>query len=146
VGITAAIVQGGLSRVLIPKLGEERAVFVAIAISVLAFVGYAFANASWIMYAILIPSSIVGIAGPALQSLISRETSSQEQGELQGSLVSLVSLTAIIGPLFYTELFAQMTKPENTYPFPGAPYVAAAAICLISGLIMTLREKVRPSF
>jgi DHA1 family tetracycline resistance protein-like MFS transporter len=62
------------------------------------------------MYAILVPSALAGIGGPAIQSLISKNVHSQEQGELQGTLVSLGSLTAIIGPLFYTGLFSYFTE------------------------------------
>lgn len=143
VGISTAIVQGGLTRVLIPKIGEWKSVLVAIIISVVAYAAYAYASSSWMMYAILIPASITGIAGPALQSLISRETPPQEQGELQGSLVGLASLTAIVGPLIYTELFARMTAPSLSDAFPGAPYIAAALISLLSGvLILFCRPKI----
>lgn len=136
VGIATAIVQGGLTRVLIPRWGEFKSVIIAVIISAIAYAGYAFAGESWMMYAILVPSSIAGIAGPALQSLISRETPSQEQGELQGTLVGLMSLTAILGPLLYTELFARMTAVEVVSPFPGAPYVAASIISILSGVIL----------
>lgn len=141
VGIAMAVVQGGLTRILIPKLGEWRSVFIAIVVSTIAYAGYAYATESWMMYAILIPSSIAGIAGPALQSLISRDTPMQEQGELQGSLVALISLSAILGPLLYTELFARMTSSGVTTPFPGAPYVAASIITLLSGVIFILRPR-----
>ncbi|WP_413289740.1 TCR/Tet family MFS transporter [Bdellovibrio sp. HCB337] len=141
VGITAAVVQGGLTRVLIPKMGEWKALIWSILIGVIAFAGYAFANAGWVLYAILIPSSIAGIGGPALQSLISRETPSQEQGELQGVLVSLASLTAIVGPLIYTELFARMTKPEVVPPFPGAPYLLASLISIFCGIIIFIHYR-----
>lgn len=143
VGIATAVVQGGLTRILIPKLGEWRSVFVAIVVSALAYAGYAYATESWMMYAILIPSAIAGIAGPALQSLISRETPSQEQGELQGTLVALISLTAILGPLLYTELFARLTATGIENPFPGAPYVAASIITVISGVIFAVHRAPR---
>jgi DHA1 family tetracycline resistance protein-like MFS transporter len=136
VGIVMAIVQGGLTRILIPKMGERNSLFFSVTIAALAFAGYAFANASWMMYAILIPSAVSGIGGPALQSLISRETPSQEQGELQGTLVALASLTAIIGPLLYTGLFAQLTNPESSIQFPGAPYFAASLISVFSGVLV----------
>lgn len=136
VGITAAIVQGVLTRILIPKMGEWNALFMSIGVGAIAFAGYAFANAGWVLYAILIPSSIAGIGGPALQSLISGETPSQEQGELQGTLVALASLTAIVGPLFYTELFARMTRPTISPQFPGAPYLMASLISVLCGIII----------
>lgn len=146
VGISVALVQGGLTRILIPRIGEWNALFLSIFVGIVAFAGYAFAESSWVLYAILIPSSIGGIGGPALQSLISRETPPQEQGELQGSLVSLSSLTAIVGPLLYTELFARMTRPELAAPFPGAPYLAASVICVICGVITWLHHRKGPDF
>lgn len=141
VGIATATVQGGLTRVLIPKLGEWSALFLSILISIVGYAAYAFASASWMLYAILIPASLAGLAGPALQSLISAKTPPQEQGELQGTLVALVSLTSIIGPLLYTNLFAQMTRQELANPFPGAPYIAASLICLISGLVIWVHHR-----
>lgn len=142
VGIAIAVVQGGLTRILIPKWGETRSVLIAIIVSAIAYASYAFATESWMLYAILIPAAISGIAGPALQSLISRDTPSQEQGELQGSLMALMSLTAILGPLLYTELFAQFTAPGIANPFPGAPYVAASGFIVVAGVIFLAR---RPS-
>lgn len=141
VGITAAVVQGGLTRILVPKMGEWKAVSFSLLVCVVGFIGYAFVSASWMIYAILIPSSIAGIGGPALQSLISRETPSQEQGELQGTLVSLASLTAIVGPLFYTEVFAMATKPGADFHFPGISYFSAALICVICAVIFSAHRK-----
>lgn len=135
VGISIAIVQGGLTRVLIPRLGEWGALFVGVCISLVGYAAFAFATDGWMMYAILVPSALGGIAGPALQSLISGRVPSQEQGELQGSLVGLSSLTSILGPLFFTGLFAHYAGSSGSF-FPGAPYCGASVICLICGLLL----------
>ena len=78
------------------------------------------------MYAIMSISALAGITNPALQSLISKHVPATEQGELQGTLVSLGSLTAIIGPVFFTDVFAVFTKPGASIYFPGASYLAAS--------------------
>jgi DHA1 family tetracycline resistance protein-like MFS transporter len=70
-----------------------------------------------------------------LQSLISREVPSPEQGELQGSLISLASITAIIGPLFYPDIFVRFSKENAIWYFPGMEYFAAAVVSCIALLI-----------
>ena len=136
VGLAIAFVQGGLTRILIPKMGESRALFYGLVVNALSFAGFAFAPYGWVMYVVLVPSALAGIAGPAIQSMISREVPANEQGELQGTLMSLASLTAAIGPIVYTSLFAHFTSSEAPVQFPGAPYLGAAVIVLVSILIL----------
>lgn len=128
VGIATAIVQGGLIRVIIPKLGEARSLFAGTAVYVVSFLAFAFATEGWMIYLILFPSAFDGIAGPAIQSLITAKVPADEQGELQGSLVSLGSLTSVIAPLFYTFVFAEFSKPTAPVQFLGMPYIMAAVI------------------
>jgi len=70
---------------------------------------FAFTHKGWMMFVFLIPYSLGGICGPALQSIISKNVPSNEQGELQGALASLVSTTSIIGPPIMTNLFYYFT-------------------------------------
>jgi DHA1 family tetracycline resistance protein-like MFS transporter len=93
------------------------------------------------MYAIMVLFALSGIAGPSLQSLISRQIPPQEQGELQGSLISIASLTAIAGPLLYTGLFATFTKADAPVYFPGSAYLAASAICLACYALLALDKR-----
>jgi len=138
VGLMVAIVQGGLTRVLIPKLGEQRAVFVGLTFYVIGFVLFAFASQGWMMYAFMIPYSLGGLAGPSLQAIISKQVPPNEQGELQGALMSLVSVTSIIGPLLMTNLFAYFTSPNAPFRFPGASFIAGAFFTLLS-LVLAIK-------
>ncbi|MGA0556916.1 TCR/Tet family MFS transporter [Larkinella sp. VNQ87] len=132
IGLTVAIVQGGVIRVAIPKLGPKRAVFTGLAFSAIGFTLFAFASRGWMMFAFMVPYSLGGLAGPAVQGLISSQVAPNEQGELQGALTSLASMTAIVGPLLMTHLFAYFTKPEAPVYFPGAPFLMGAVLTLIS--------------
>lgn len=132
VGILSAISQGYLTRVLIPRWGEVKALEFGLVVYAISFVLYAFATKGWMIYPIMLATFVAGIAGPALQSLISRDVPSQEQGELQGSLISIASLTAIAAPLLYTDLFARFSGPRAGLDFPGMPYLVAAVICVFS--------------
>lgn len=144
VGVAIAFAQGFLTRIIIPKLGEDRSVQIGVAGQMIGFILFAFATQSWMMYAILAISCPAWIAGPALQTLISKNVPSQEQGELQGTLVSIASLTAIFGPLIYTWLFDHFIHHDQMLYFPGAPYAGAALICLISLSLLAI-QKVRSS-
>lgn len=135
VGLLVAIVQGVLIRFVVPKLGQERSVYVGLALYALGFLLLGFATQSWMMFAFLIPYCLGGIAGPSLQGIMSSQVPANEQGELQGSLTSLISLTSIIGPVIMTQLFHYFSMPGIHYYFPGAPLVAAAALTLLSAVL-----------
>ena len=84
------------------------------------------------MFAFLIPYCLGGISGPGLQAIISGSVPSNEQGELQGSLTSVISITSIVGPLVMSNLFAFFTGPIAPFYFPGAPFMLAALLMLLS--------------
>jgi DHA1 family tetracycline resistance protein-like MFS transporter len=138
VGVSSAIVQGGLVRAILPKLGERRALLVGMTLSIVGFMSFALATHAWILYATIFPFALGGIAGPAIQAMLSREVLASEQGELQGSLVSLQSVAAILGPLMGTRLFSRFA-PESAVPHvPGAAFFAAAALNVV-GLLLAAR-------
>ncbi len=90
------------------------------------------ATTSWMMFAFLIPYSLGGICGPALQGIISSAVPPTEQGELQGALTSLMSATSIVGPLLMNNLFAYFTSPAAPIYFPGAPFILGFVLCAFS--------------
>lgn len=140
VGILSAIAQGGLTRVLIPRLGERRSVLLCAFGGAIAFLLFGLATEGWMMYAILVLSAAAWIGGPALQSMITGQVSAQDQGELQGSLVSLTSLAAIMNPLIVTQLFAAFTEGDHGVFLPGAPYFFAAAVSLLAGFVVLMKR------
>ncbi len=135
VGLLVAIVQGGLIRIINPRIGSKNAVVFGILLYTLGLVLFAFANQSWMMFVFLVPYCLGGIAGPALQSIISNQVPANEQGELQGGLTSLVSVTSIFGPPLMTNLFAFFTAKKAPVYFPGAPFLMGAIFCILSVII-----------
>ena len=134
-GLLGAIVQGGLIRLIIPKLGQKRGVYVGLFLYSLGFVLFSFARETWMMFAFMVPYILGGIAGPSLQGIISTQVPANEQGELQGAMTSLMSLTSIIGPPLMSNLFYFFTKPAAPIYFPGAPMLMAAALTLVSAYL-----------
>lgn len=135
VGIVFAVVQGGLIRVIIPRLGQERSVYMGLGLYALGYFLYALATKSWMMFAVTIPYCLGGIAGPALQGIISNQVPRNEQGELQGALTSLMSVTTIIGPLLMTQIFYFFTRVDTPVYLPGAPMILGGVLTVISALL-----------
>ena len=132
IGLSFAIVQGGLSRIIIPKLGQQRSVYVGLTFSAIGFALFALANQSWMMFAFMAVYAMGGIAQPSIQGIISNQVPANEQGELQGALTSLTSTTSIFGPYIMTTLFSYFTSPVAPIYLPGAPYYLAAVLVIIS--------------
>ncbi|MBK8173460.1 MAG: TCR/Tet family MFS transporter [Sandaracinaceae bacterium] len=132
VGILVSIVQAGLIRVAQRTIGSNKSIYVGMACSTIGLVLFAFASRSWMMFAFLVPYCLGGLAGPTLQSLISNQVPANEQGELQGALTSLISITSIVGPPMMTNLFTHFTTSGPSLYFPGAPFLLGAAIMLVS--------------
>ncbi|TAE14167.1 MAG: MFS transporter, partial [Bacteroidetes bacterium] len=112
VGILVGLTQGGLIRIVIPKFGQAKSIYIGLFLYCIGFTLFAFAWEGWMMYVFMIPYALGGIAGPALQGYMSSQVPANEQGELQGGLTSLMSATAIVGPPLMTNLFAYFSKPN----------------------------------
>ena len=135
VGLLVGAVQGGLIRVINPRLGNEKSIYLGLLLYSLGLVLFAFATQGWMMFVFLIPYCLGGIAGPALQSILAGHVTSNEQGELQGALTSLMSLTTIIGPLIMNYLFYFFTNENAPVHFPGVSFLLGALFMLASVLI-----------
>jgi DHA1 family tetracycline resistance protein-like MFS transporter len=66
---------------------------------------------------------------------MSSQVPDNQQGELQGALTSLISLTSIVGPLVMTAIFAYFTKEDSVFYFPGAAFFLGGVLTLLSGYL-----------
>lgn len=135
IGLAIALVQGGLIRVAIPKLGPHRSIWIGLTLYAIGMLLFGLANQGWMMFAYMIPYSLGGIAGPALQGVMTNEVPANEQGELQGGLTSLMSLSSIFGPWFMTYVFYYFTSPQAPVYLPGAPYFIGSVLMLLSAFL-----------
>ncbi|GAB5404226.1 MAG: TCR/Tet family MFS transporter [Aureliella sp.] len=122
VGLTAAIVQGGLIRPTVKRFGERKTVLIGLSVSAVAFLGYGLASSGWQIPIIIFFGALGGLTGPAIQSIVAGNVDPSEQGNAQGALTSLMSLTNIIAPLFFTAgLFSFFTQPPGDQKLFGMP-------------------------
>ena len=131
VGLLIASVQAGLIRIITPKIGNERSIYIGLGLYSFGMFLFALATQGWMMFVFLVPYCLGGIAGPSLQAVMSSHVPRNAQGELQGALTSLMSLTSIFGPLIMTNLFSYFTT-SSTLIFPAAPFVLGGILLLIS--------------
>ncbi len=142
-GLSMALVQGGLIRLVIPRLGEHYTVMVGFAINALAFLVYALAYEGWQIFVLAPITSLGAISGPALQGIMSRTARADQQGELQGLLTSISAMAVIVSPLMMTNTFAYFTRPDAPVYFPGAPFVLSMALVILALLMFSGRTRLR---
>lgn len=136
VGITAAIVQGGLVRPIIRRLGERQTVVLGLTISAIAFLGYGLANQGWMVLCIIVFGALGGVTGPAIQSIVAGSVEPSEQGKVQGALTSLMSLTNVFAPIFFaTGLLGYFTSEQAAIELPGAPFLVGSVLFVVAMLV-----------
>jgi DHA1 family tetracycline resistance protein-like MFS transporter len=135
VGLLVGAVQAGLTRVVNPKLGNEKSIYLGLFLYTIGLILFAFATEGWMMFAFLVPYCLGGIAGPSLQATLAKHVPPNQQGELQGALTGLMSLTTIIGPLMMNNLFTFFTGKKAPFHFPGVAFLLAALFMLSSLII-----------
>lgn len=136
VGICAALVQGLAVGPVVKRLGERRAMQAGLALFTVSFLGYAFATSGWMMYFWIVPFAFGTIASIAATSLLSQQVPANQQGELQGAISSMRSITACIAPLLMTGLFSYFTSPAAPFRFAGASFFAASLLTFIALLLV----------
>jgi MFS transporter, DHA1 family, tetracycline resistance protein len=130
VGAAAVVVQGGLVRPVVKRVGERTALAIGLIFGAAGFTIYGLAPTGFI-FALGIPvMAMWGFAGPSIQALMTRHVSASEQGQLQGATASIAAIASLIGPGVFTQLFAWSIRPGSGVHAPGAPYFLAAAFVL----------------
>ena len=132
VGTLMVLTQGLLIRWAIPRFGHVAAGWIGLLSNIVAFIGYAVAPSVFMVYVCLTIGAIGGLAGPAMNGLASIQVGERQQGELQGAIGSMASLTSIISPLAMTMTFEHFSAEGTRIYFPGAPFLLAAALTGVS--------------
>lgn len=136
VGVMIAIVQGGLVGPVVKKIGEVNAIYIGLFFNALGLFLMGIISEGWMVYAVIVPYTFGGFAGPSLQSIMTSQIDKNAQGEFQGGLTSLMTVTNAIGPLIMTFLiFSYFTDPDIGYDMPGAPFFLGTFLAIIGGLV-----------
>jgi DHA1 family tetracycline resistance protein-like MFS transporter len=127
-GVIMVTSQMVMLRFLVPRIGERRAALTGIAVACIGYFGYATATAGWMMFAWLTTWLLGAVVMPSTNALLSHRMPPDAQGELQGAVAGLFSLSSIVGPPLMTQLFSRFAAPGARVHLPGAAFVAASAL------------------
>ena len=131
-GIAIAFVQGWLIRRVLRYLTETQTVVLGLFFEIVGFLGFGFANETWMAFTLIFISSLSGIALPALQSIAARTAFDNQQGELQGVWSSVTSLGFIVSPILMTQTFYYFTGPDAPVHLPGSPFLVAMLLAMLA--------------
>lgn len=143
-GLGGALVMALVLPRIIPRLGEWRTAAIGLVFTTIAAFGYAAAWQGWMIYAVMVASCLEALADPPLRSLAAAKVPPSAQGELQGAMTSLFSITSIIAPLLYTGIFAWFTGPNAPVTFAGAPFAVGGVFLALSLVVFVLKVE-RPA-
>jgi len=127
-GIMSALSQATMLRFVVPKLGERRVALLGMAVMAMGYLGYATAPSTWVMFAWLTTMFFAAVVMPVTNALMSHRIAPNAQGELQGAVASLYSLSSIVGPPLMSQLFGHFSSPSARPHLPSAAFVAAAIL------------------
>ena len=126
VGVCSGIVQGGLVGPTVKRFGERKSMTFGL---LFGFVGFALLGIAdtGTMFVVGIPFiALWGLAGPAMQSLMSQRVQPTEQGQLQGAIASIRGIVGVIGPLLMAGVFTRTAGKEAWVEAPGTVYLFAS--------------------
>lgn len=144
VGVSSAVVQGGLIGVFMKRLGPVRTGILAMGSGALALTCYALATEGWMVYVIVFVGALSGMAPPAINSIASSRVEKTAQGELQGAVASINALATTLSPIVMTQTLFYFTHDSAPFYFPGAPFLVAATAtsCAMVPFLLGVRAKV----
>jgi len=137
VGVLMAFTQGFLTGKIVPKIEEQRAVMVGVVSGAASMLVIAFATQSWMAYVGMALGLLQGLAYPSMNAIMSKQAPPDQQGELQGGMASMMSLTTIIGPLLMTQTLGRFSAPDAPVYFPGAAFLLATTLAIISLILVS---------
>jgi DHA1 family tetracycline resistance protein-like MFS transporter len=121
----------------VPRIGEYRAALIGVGSGLASMLALAFATQTWAAYVGMLLGALQGLAYPSMNAIMSKQVPPDQQGELQGGVASMMSLTTIIGPLIMTQSLGRFSDAHAWIYFPGAAFLLSAALASLAlGLVL----------
>lgn len=128
VGVVSVIVQGFLLKYMLARFGARRLAVIGLSSGAVAYFFFGLATQGWMMYLIIVMNLFAFGASAAIQSMISNSVDQRSQGQIQGALSSLNSLTAVLGQILGAALMVTVSHLHRSNILMGVPFFACAAL------------------
>jgi MFS transporter, DHA1 family, tetracycline resistance protein len=135
-GLCHAGAQAFLTGPITKRFGEIRTIVIGIIFDGSAFILVGLATHGWMVFALSPFFALGGVGVPALQSLMANQVNDDKQGELQGVLASIMSLTAIVGPLVGTSIYAY-----TRHTWIGAVWILGALLYVFAFPLLVTQHR-----
>jgi len=132
VGLCTAAVSGGLVGPFVKRFGERHSLLYGLIFGVAGFLALGLAARGWAVFLAIPIIALWGISGPAMQSLMTQRVDESSQGKLQGAINCIRSITIMVGPILFTQVFAVTIAPHARFHLPGSPFFLGAFLLALS--------------
>ena len=135
-GIGSIAVQAGVIRPFVARFGGRNAIYTGLVCGALAFTIYGSASQPWMYWCGVPFGAMAGLIMPGVQGVMTRRIPRDRQGRLQGANSGLMAMAGLVGPIFFTSVFAWSISggrnaPGLTIYVAGALYVIALVIAVL---------------
>lgn len=134
-GLAMAASQGLLVKGSVAVLGEVKTVRIAVLTGIVTLCALVLISSGTVFLAMIPLISICFVVAPTIQGMLSQLMGEDRQGELMGLFASLTALSMMVGPIVMSTAFDLFTRPNAVIYMPAAPFVAAAALMVVTLLI-----------
>jgi DHA1 family tetracycline resistance protein-like MFS transporter len=135
VGICSMAVQGTTIGPIVRRFGERRALLLGLGCGAAGFLIFGAAPNGALFWVGIPVMALWGVAGAASQALMTQSVAPDQQGQLQGATSSVQSVSQLVGPFLFTLTFAYFIGAQAPVRLPGAPFLLASALLVLSLLI-----------
>lgn len=139
-GLSMAVVQAGLIRPILRRLGERGTVIFGLGFNFAAFCVLTLMSDGATALAFIPLTALGAVVTPALQAMMSVRAGRDQQGELQGVIASAKSVAMILSPLVMTQIFWAFTNDQGLY-LPGAAFALSALLMLCCFVVFQGRQR-----
>jgi len=144
VGLMSVLMQGAVVRRTAPKLGERRMLIIALTFGAVGYFIYAIAPNGWVFWLGIPVFSLVSYFSAAIQGLMTRRVSANEQGQLQGANSSIMGIAGMIGPWIFANIFSFAIHEQAAVKMPGLPFIFAASLHIVALIVAIIIVKPTP--
>jgi DHA1 family tetracycline resistance protein-like MFS transporter len=124
-GVLGALIQGGLIRTVVRRLGDKRTFITGLAFGAVGLVAAAVAQSVTMFLVALVPLAFgIGFGHPTMASLVSLVARGDEQGRVQGAASAVESLGRTVGPVWGNSSLQHFGD--------SVPYLSAAGLIMVT--------------
>ncbi|BBN07607.1 hypothetical protein MPTK1_4g04950 [Marchantia polymorpha subsp. ruderalis] len=134
-GIASIISQMLVYPVLAHFIGERGVLWVGLLGSAVNCYLYAFAWAEWVLYFSCSLGIIFALVPAAIGTIVSRGADPEQQGKVQGLVVSVKTVASVIGPIAVTPLTAAFLSDNPPFNCPGFTLIIGGTAVVVALLI-----------